>query len=135
MQPYAPPTVVLTLLKAPRDFGTSLPALSACEVGGCNSKRLRTTVIVNSAFPFKALALMGCERALVFNPSFLAKPQSIKLSSAPESIKMSFSVTVVLCVTLMGVKLHEAEPEVMNWLTIRAALAGKMATRCPGSLQ
>ena len=50
---------------------------------------------------------MGCERTSVFNPNLLAISQSIRLSSAPESIKTSNSMTVVLRVTLMEVNYGE----------------------------
>jgi len=88
-----------------------------------------TCVIVNSASPFKALALMGCARVLVFSPNLLANPQSIKLSSAPESIKTSNVMAEVLCFTWMEVKTRAEEAEAVDRLSNRAVLAGQAATR------
>lgn len=78
---------------------------------------------------------MGGEMASVFTSSFSTNPQSIQLSSAPESIKIFNAVMVALCLTLTGVSLHEDEAEDLNWLTTCTALTGLTATRCPVSPQ
>lgn len=48
-------------------------------------------VMMKSSLPFSDLALMGLASGSDLSPSLLAKLQSIKLSSAPESISASRS--------------------------------------------
>lgn len=49
---------------------------------------------VSDSKEFRELALMGLANGSESSPNFLARPQSIRLSSAPESIYTSRSVVV-----------------------------------------
>ena len=77
---------------------------------------------------------MGLLTSSDLRPRFTAWSQSIKFSSAPESMTASSSVAV-WCVTLTFVKMRKTGPETMAWLTTLDLLAGQVATRWPISPQ
>ena len=70
-------------------------------------------VMVKSSLPLRALALMGLTKSSDLRPNSSAKPQSIKLSSAPESISAP-SYVAVWCITLTVVRVRDTELGTVN---------------------
>lgn len=62
-------------------------------------------VMVNNSLPFSDLALMGLANSSESSPISFAKPQSIKLLSAPESINAS-RLVAVWCNRVIFVSVH-----------------------------
>lgn len=72
---------------------------------------------------------MGVAKGSDWSPRLAARPQSIRLSSAPESMSTWRLVVVALCVILTAVSMRRVLSEIRGSLTGLGLLVGQVAMR------